>query len=429
MARKKKINTKLFMLGKTYIALIKNKDGHWVSYENLDKTSAKIHARSEGYVSEDAFDTVVLGELIIIGGIDRKVDFTMKEASSFECFVNEDRKTWLRITTNPIYDWKEVDESKIDSNIINDYSDISGGLYPVITETIAQLLLCGEGRFNKIAHIATRGTGKSMAYTLMHFTTLSHKDYVKGFGKGESGIGKDQSEHLQTHGLLAIDDIEEVLSEIKSATDTSSVTVKYKGGVDHPTKVIAMTTTDSTVFSTLGDEWTDRLIVFVAPYTDRTIQHSEVYLSDPKKYREHTEAWLKNMLIKELKKEPNPKRLEEIHNQHSLDHVSDMRYTHAIALEKLLRNEEGVFKKLDEGQHSGRYYITTKTPLKEAYKVLLAEAYGLEPADLNAQANRAIDKILEPRQKLFTDVLGYLLTESIEEDVTDQFDDLDPEDL
>lgn len=224
----------------------------------------------------------------------------------------------LMIYTNPLFDVKKIN---FDMEIINDFTnDVWDGKLLDLLRVIA-LTIVFKDKKNIIGIVAPPNTSKSAVPMMLGAPKTTIKPLVSAMTGGK-GMGKKTIDEMRNTGLLLIDEQDTAIpDELKGFVE--GITLDQfgtNGGTQNiDLKCTILTSTHATMFSHADNEIVERCLMLKVTKHKHSIKRSPIYLKDPIKYREHTEAFLKWTFKQEFLREHKTVELLELQEKYKVE--------------------------------------------------------------------------------------------------------------
>ncbi len=268
-----------------------------------------------------------------------------------------------------------------------------------LVELVIYSMLFEEEKLNKLLLIGKSNKGKTALMKLLAFVEMSAKDFVKIVSRGAKW-SKSESDNLMSSGLLLADDISHDLPlDIKNITDKINLDVMYMGPIEHPCKFLVMTSTHDSVATTVNDELKNRVLCMKIK-GGFTFNDSKLRSNDPLRYREHTERYIKQLVLKTLQEEATPDALRKLQKKYALpDHNERDEILEDIEIKLMdtLRPDSG-FLILDIYKHKGDIYIKRRNSIRKKIFELVQDGFEGHRVDVTKEVTLLIDKYVSKKR-------------------------------
>lgn len=369
----------IYLLGDKYIVI---DDGH--PYNNLTKQTALTHWTKAGKDKDD-----FIKELVILKAVEYNVDY-------FNPSEHILRDQVLTVITNPTYSWQtDID---IDENVINDYENkVLNGQLKKLVRVIIWSMRMKENKLNKLLLVGESNKGKTEFARLLGFAEMSAKDFVKILNSDRKW-SKSESERLLSCGLLLADDIiHDLPLSIKNVSDTITLDIMYSGHTVHPMKFMLMTSTHSSVISTMNDELKNRILIMEIG-GKYTFNDSPYFQKDPKKYREHTEAYIKKLILTCINEDFSSKEFRKLQ-----DELRAPKYNERDEILEMVR--EQIINAVRVGQlvvthYKKHYAIKRKNDLKKLIIKILRQEFDDHRIDLTKETAALLNEFISDKRNI-----------------------------
>lgn len=383
----------------------------------------------------------IVAKATVISGTEMTTDYMLGEDISYNIEKAEgvEKLPLLVGRKDPYYDVKDYIDNQ---EIINDFmQNIWNDKATDIVELIALSIRYGEQKLNRLMTVAPSNTGKTEIYTMLGFQKITMPRLLNGL-RGDKGIGTQVVNGVKDSGLLLIDEANKALeAEIKDLDKDLYVDEFGAGGGTQKIKLhfTALTSTHKTATRNNSDELYNRFLQVELLENESMyhVTHSPIFQQDSVLYTEVITSYLRYHFKQCLTDDMYDKAyFSELQSRYRLPLNNDLdEFLYGVS-EEVITNLKHLAS--DEGDillRQGEYYIKRKGDVTSMIEDLLKEVSSIDHGKYGEKMmghfvgsqSKTIKVNGKPIKYYQLNLKTY--TQDKEQQVVDEFEDLDIEDL
>jgi len=428
------VDAKAYLKGSKYVVRIGKK-----KVEDLGSGAATTTLINLGIAPKMAKS--IVSNPTVISGTEMTTDYMLGEDISYNIEEAEgvEKLPLLVGRKDPFWNVKEFINNE---EIINDFMQkIWNGKAKDVVELIALSIRYKEQKLNRLMTVAPSNTGKTEIYTMLGFQKITMPRLLNGL-RGDKGIGTQVVNGVKNSGLLLIDEANKALeAEIKDLDKDLYVDEFGAGGGTQKIKLhfTALTSTHKTATRNNSDELYNRFLQVELLENESAyhVTHSPVFQHDSALYTEVISSYLRYHFKRCLTDDKYDKQyFSDLQSRYRLPLNNDLdEFLYGVS-EQVISNLKHLAS--DEGDiliRQGEYYVKRKGDVTAMVEDLLKEVSTLDHGKYGEKMmghfvgsqTKTIKVNGKPIKYYPLNLKTY--TQDKEQQVVDEFDDLEEDEL